>query len=104
MCIGIPMQVLALEPGHAVCAGMDEQRRVRTALVGPVQVGDWLLVFLDDAREKIDAERAAEVRQALALVAGALQGHAPAHDPLHPGFALPSALSAQDIQRLAGQA
>lgn len=104
MCIGIPMQVLSLEPGHALCTGMGEHRRVRTALVGPVQVGDWLLVFLDDAREKIDAERATEVQQALTLVAGALHGHDPAHDPQPPGFALPSALSAQDIQRLAGQA
>jgi hydrogenase expression/formation protein HypC len=101
MCIGLPMQVLSLEPGHALCQGMGEKRRVRTALVGDVQPGDWLLVFLDDAREKIDPLRAAEVEQALALVANALHAHKHA---MSPSFDLPSALSLQDIQRLAGQA
>lgn len=98
------MQVLALEPGHALCEGLGMRRRVRTALVAPVQVGDWLLVFLDDAREKIDAERAVEVRDALTLVSGALHGHPEATAEASPAFALPSACSAEDIRRLAGQA
>ena len=59
MCIGIPMQVTAIEPGHAWCEGRDERRRVNTALVNAVSPGDWLLVFLNDARENIDAARAA---------------------------------------------
>ena len=68
MCIGMPMQVLATEPGHAWCEGRGERRRVNTALVEPVEAGDWLLVFLADAREHIDADRAAEVNAALDLV------------------------------------
>jgi hydrogenase expression/formation protein HypC len=28
MCIGIPMQVTAVEPGHAVCEGRGERRHV----------------------------------------------------------------------------
>ena len=103
MCTGLPMQVLALEPGHAWCEGLGLQRRVRTALVAPVQIGDWLLVFLDDAREKIDAVRAAEVRDALALVSGALHGLPESAEGASPGFALPSACSADDIRKLAGQ-
>jgi hydrogenase expression/formation protein HypC len=47
---------------------------VTTALVGPLEPGDWLLVFLGDARERIDATRAAEVNSALNLVLGAMQG------------------------------
>ena len=55
MCIGIPMQVLAVEPGFAHVEGRGETRRVSTLLVGDCVAGQWLLVFLNDAREVIDA-------------------------------------------------
>ena len=87
MCIGMPMQVTATEPGHAWCEGRGERRRVNTALVGPVAPGDWLLVFLADARERIDADRAAEVNAALDLVLGAMQGLGADGEA---GFTLPS--------------
>ncbi|MFZ5464423.1 MAG: HypC/HybG/HupF family hydrogenase formation chaperone, partial [Pseudomonadota bacterium] len=74
MCIGIPMQVESVEPGHAWVVGRGERRRVETALVAPVFAGDWLLVFLDGARERIDAQRAAEIGAALDLLADALGG------------------------------
>lgn len=100
MCIGIPMQVVSVEPGRARCVGRDEQRLVRTALVGDVQAGDWLLVFLDDARERIDAARAAEVNAALDLVLGALDGAA---RDATVAFALPSQLSADTLKAMTGQ-
>lgn len=87
MCIGLPMCVTGIEPGHAWCAGRDELRRVNTALVGTVAVGDWLLVFLGDAREVISAQRAAEVNAALDLVLGAMSGGDSAGEV---GFVLPS--------------
>lgn len=93
------MQVTAIEPGHALCAGRGEQRRVNTALVGAVAAGDWLLVFMNDARERIDAVRAAEVDATLDLVLGALHGgvaDAPAE------FALPSSMSAETLRQLTG--
>ena len=96
MCIGLPMCVTDLEPGHAWCAGRGELRRVNTALVGAVAVGDWLLVFLGDARETISAERAAEVNATLDLVFGALAGGGLGEA----GFALPSATSAEALRRL----
>lgn len=110
MCIGIPMQVCSPEPGHAWCEGLGERRRVNTALVGEVVPGEWLLVFLDGARERITAERAAEVQAALALLEGALMsglhGVPPSPDlwAADPGFALPSAMSADQVAALAGQA
>lgn len=101
MCIGIPMQVSATEPGHAWCEGRGERRRVNTALVGAVANGDWLLVFLNDARERIDADRAAEVNAALDLVLGAIQGLDTSGDA---GFELPSRMSAEQLRQLSGQA
>jgi hydrogenase expression/formation protein HypC len=99
MCIGIPMQVTAIEPGHAWCEGRGERRRVNTALVGDVAAGDWLLVFLGDARERIDAERAGEVNATLDLVFGAMQGDGASEDA---GFELPSQMSADQLRQLAG--
>jgi hydrogenase expression/formation protein HypC len=99
MCIGIPMQVTALEPGHAVCAGRGERRRVRTALVGEPAVGDWLLVFIDSAMERLSAGRAAEIDATLDLVQHALDGTASDDAP---AFTLPSQLSTTALQRLTG--
>lgn len=99
MCIGIPMQVLSLEPGHAQCAGRGERRRVRTALIGEAVVGDWLLVFLDSAQERISAERAAEVDATLDLLLAVQSGAGGGADA---GFALPSRLSREDLLALSG--
>ena len=68
MCIGIPMKVLAVEPGFAQVVGRGEARRVSTLLVGDCVAGQWLLVFLNDAREVIDAGRAQEVNATLDLL------------------------------------
>ena len=100
MCIGMPMQVTATEPGHAWCEGRGEHRRVNTALVGPVEPGDWLLVFLADAREHIDVDRAAEVNAALDLVLGAMQGLDADGEA---GFTLPSQMTVEQLRRLSGQ-
>jgi hydrogenase expression/formation protein HypC len=102
MCIGIPMQVLSTEGRRARVQGRGEQREVDTALVGDVAPGQWLLIFLDAARERIDAQRAAEVNAALDLLAGALSGQALFADD--PGFTLPSAMSTHEVAALAGAA
>lgn len=103
MCIGIPMRVCAVEPGHAWVEGRGERRRVNTALVGEPAVGEWLLIFLEGARERLDDERAAEVNAALDLIEGALSPTA-GIDPFgDPGFVLPSAMSAAQVAALSGQ-
>lgn len=99
MCIGIPMQVQSVDGRFALCTGRGERRRIDTALVGEVRPGAWLLVFLGDAREAIDAARAAEIDAALDLVMSALNGGeaAAAVD-----FALPSSMSPEQLRVLAG--
>jgi hydrogenase expression/formation protein HypC len=100
MCIGIPMQVIEADGRFALCEGRGERRRINTALVGDVSAGDWLLAFLDDARERIDAGRANEVNAALDLVLGAMQGHGV---DLGVDFALPSQMNAEQLRALTGQ-
>jgi len=100
MCIGIPMRVIEADGRFALCEGRGQRRRINTALVGDVSSGDWLLVFLDDARERIDANRAAEVNAALDLVLGAMQGLAL---DLDAGFPLPSRMNAEQLRALTGQ-
>lgn len=100
MCIALPLQVMRTEAGHAWVAGRGQLRRVNTALVGEPAVGDWLLVFLDSAREIVDAARAAEVNALLDLVQGALDGARP--PPFEPAFVLPSSLGAEALATLVG--
>lgn len=101
MCIGIPMQVIRVEPGHAWVAGRGEVKRVGTALVGECAERDWLLVFVDAARERIDAQRAAEVNAVLDLLQGALAG-AP-ETTAEAGFALPSRMDPTTLAALTGR-
>jgi hydrogenase expression/formation protein HypC len=101
MCIGIPMRVLRIEAGHALCVGRGEQRRVRTALVDPVALDDWLLVFLDSARERLDAERAAEIDATLDLLEAAMAGQPSGADV---AFELPSRIDKTQLLALTGAA
>lgn len=96
MCIAIPMQVTRAEPGHAWVQGRGQRERVDTALVGDCAPGDWLLVFLGSARERIDAARAAEVNALLDLVEQAAHGSVDGGDP---GFSLPSSMSSAEVAR-----
>lgn len=109
MCIGIPMQVQRVEPGHAVCAGRGEMRRVRTALVGDVAIGEWLLVFIDSAQERLEADRAREIDATLDLLQAVMNGTADDDaagraSPTAAAFELPSRMSADQLRALSGQA
>lgn len=76
MCLGIPMQVVATEGVFAWCDSRNGRQRINTMLVGEVMPGQWLLAFLDTAREVIDAERAALVNSALDALGLVAQGNA----------------------------
>lgn len=65
MCLGIPMQVIEVHETYALCEGRNGQQVINTMLVDRVEVGQWLMTFLNAGREVIDAERAALVNTAL---------------------------------------
>ncbi|MBI5257193.1 MAG: HypC/HybG/HupF family hydrogenase formation chaperone [Burkholderiales bacterium] len=110
MCIGIPLQVIEVRGERALALGRGgataaaQAQLVDTRLLGPVQPGDWLLVFLGSARERLSAERAAEINATLDLLATALAGGHDDQAPHAAAFALPSALSAEQLAALTGGA
>jgi hydrogenase expression/formation protein HypC len=59
------MQVLEAGENSAVCAGRNGHQVINTILLGQVEVGQWLMTFLDRGVEIIDPERAAQVNAAL---------------------------------------
>jgi hydrogenase assembly chaperone HypC/HupF len=65
MCLGIPMKVVAIEGVFAICEGRNGLSRINTMLLGEVVPGQWLLTFLETARETIDFERAQMIDSAL---------------------------------------
>lgn len=74
MCLGIPMQVLDFNGDYAVCERDGEQFLIDTQLVGKPQIGNWLLTFLNTAREIINAEQALLINNALQALNLTLQG------------------------------
>lgn len=62
MCMGIPMQITAINGMVARCEAKGAERDATLLLLGPdeVAVGDYVVVHLGHAIERIDAERAAE--------------------------------------------
>ena len=61
------------------------------------------MIFLDAARERLDAQRASEIDSPLRLLEAALFGTAPQPDSV-PGFSLPSAMNAEQLAALLGHA
>ena len=98
------MRVIHIWQGGALVAGRGRVERIDTRLVGDAASasGRWLLVFQGAAREALEATRAAEIDAALDLLEAALSGDA-AQAAADPGFALPSSLSAAQLQSLIAQ-
>ena len=66
MCLAFPMQVLSLEtPNRAICDHNGQRESVDLSLLEAVAPGDWLTVHLGLAREKISAEDAQRLRDAM---------------------------------------
>lgn len=74
MCIGIPMQITAIEAGHAWCEGMGERKRIDTLLTGEQPIGTWVLTFMNSAREVLTEAEAQRITQAVQAVNLAMQG------------------------------
>lgn len=71
MCIGIPMQVRSVDQNRAYCVRYSlnsvesQPELVDVSLVGKLNPGDWVLVFINAAREIISQDRARQVGDAL---------------------------------------
>lgn len=74
MCLGIPMRVMELGEGTAVCEGRGEMRRVSTLLLEDHAPGDWVLVHLENAMRVLDEVEAQQITDALSALDAALSG------------------------------
>jgi len=99
MCLALPMQIQTVEPGYAWARGRGGLRRVDISLVGACAPGDYVLVFLDAARERIDEARAREIDQTLDLLDAALTGDL-GEATAQASFALPSQMDARAVAEL----
>jgi hydrogenase expression/formation protein HypC len=82
-------------------AGRGESAPRQHALVGDCVAGQWLLVFLNDARELMSGEeQRREVNATLDLLAVIDTGSLPDDD--RAGFVLPSAMDVSALKRLTG--
>lgn len=74
MCVGIPMKVVACDDFAAECEGRGRRERLNMMLVGPQEVGTWVLAFLGSAREVLTEEEAARIDDALDAVEAVMNG------------------------------
>jgi hydrogenase expression/formation protein HypC len=74
MCVGIPMQVVAVDGNVAMCDGRMGSQTIDVALIGVVVPGEWLLTFLGAARGRLDAQDAARIDRALDALAAIERG------------------------------
>lgn len=91
MCIGIPMQVVAVEGAFAWCEGRGQRERLNVFLLEELTSGDWVYASLGHAREKITVQRADEINLALNGLAAVLQGETnlDSYFPLSTALVLP---------------
>lgn len=84
MCIGVPLQVQVLEDSaeFALCGDGDAHERLDMRLIGAQPVGAWVLSFNGAARRVLDAEEAAQIRDALQALQAAMQGDLASVDAL----------------------
>lgn len=76
-----------MEGSTALCEGRNGVERLDTLLTGPLAPGQWVLGFLGAAREVIDAERAAQVEDALLAMESVRHGGENSDQLIHAAFA-----------------
>lgn len=74
MCIGTPMQVIAVAAGRAVCEGRGERCELDCALIGTPEPGAWVLSFRGAAVRLMTLQEAAQANGALDALAAVLAG------------------------------
>ncbi|SMF47210.1 hydrogenase expression/formation protein HypC [Azospirillum oryzae] len=71
MCIGIPLRLTGVD---GVAGRTEDGSLIDLSLVPDAGPGDWVLGFLGAARRLLDPEEAAQILDALAAMAAALDG------------------------------
>lgn len=74
MCIGVPMQLVAVEPGRAVGEGRGQRQALDLMLVGDQPLGAWVLAFCGAARRVLTADEAQQTNAALDALEAVLAG------------------------------
>ncbi|MBS9781273.1 MAG: HypC/HybG/HupF family hydrogenase formation chaperone [Gammaproteobacteria bacterium] len=103
MCIGMPMQVQTIETGFAWVRNPENNEliRVETALLDKLHCDDWVLVFLNSAREILTTERANEILQTQQLIAQAMNGNYD-KDNAEVDYTLPSQMDTDTLNKMLG--
>ena len=88
MCLGVPMEVVALDGDRARCAAQGAERDVSLLMLQdePVAVGDFVLVYSGHATQKMTARQA---RETWALYEQALAAEDGDDRPAEPATELP---------------
>lgn len=75
MCVGVPMLVISVGEGTALCRVDDEIRPISTLLLGgSCREGDHVLVHAGTAMRVVDALEAQQISDALRAVVAAAEG------------------------------
>ena len=76
MCVGVPMKVVEINYPMAVAEAKGVKRTISLMLLpeGEVKEGDYVMVHVGNAIEKIDEEEAKEIWKVLDEVMEALKG------------------------------
>ncbi|MCF6198480.1 MAG: HypC/HybG/HupF family hydrogenase formation chaperone [Hyphomicrobiaceae bacterium] len=74
MCVGVPMQIVECGLGMAICDHNGVKKEINIMLVGEQELGTWVLVFIDAAREVIPASDALKINDALKALDIAMRG------------------------------
>ena len=68
------MKILEQGFGYAVCESRGERRNIDTMLIGEQPVGNWVMVFIDAAREVLAEEEALKIVDALQALQDVMNG------------------------------
>lgn len=74
MCMGIPMQIRAIDGIAATASDGNREEVIDLSLIPDARVGDWVLTFLGAGREVISADEARKIAAALNGLASAMAG------------------------------
>jgi hydrogenase expression/formation protein HypC len=74
MCIGVPMQLISREPGHALGEGRGRRETLDLMLVGDQAIGTWVLAFHGAAVRVLSAVEARQTNAALDALEAVLAG------------------------------